>query len=228
MKDVPKKEQALYIEEIIQRFNQQKYYSFEELNVLAEKQLALLAERLNFLAEEGDIEKVTVCNILKSLRWKKDSLIERVAEDPIWQNPKGECLPICPVINDSVIGASLLMKLIVNNGNIGRSFVPPEKIKNDDTVKEKKYYWIVDARVDTFCDCSFLTVAEVLAYALHNPNVLKYILDPTSSRYKGARQYPKLYLSLIDEYPILYWSKNDYSADEKEILRPTCSIRLIH
>jgi len=231
MKEVSLDEQDECIEEIIKRFKEQKYYSLKELNILTDKQLKILAERLKLQVEAKDIEEELANQILETLRWKKDWAIERVSETPIRQNPGTECSPIIPVIDEKVLNISKQMKLFRNGGKQERNFVPLERIKNDYEFEEPEdCYWMVDVRMNELrYDCHFLTVAETIAYALHNPRILsKYTLDSVNSRYKYVKNDTQLYLRIIEGYPILHWARNDYFAPIKKIGKPSCALRLIH
>lgn len=229
LKDVPKREKGKCLKEIIKRFKEQRFYSLSELNNLAEMELFVLRERLDRLVEQDVIKENTVDRISKSLNWSKDHSIEIASKMPIRQNQDTEYLPIVPVINSSALNVSLLMKLLVYDGKEGRSFVLPAKVKNNLEIGEKKCYWLIDARInEARCNSPFLTAAESIAYAIHNPSVLKkYVLDSGSSRYKNARNDSQIYLRLEDGYPILYWKRMDYFKPLK-ICQPLCALRLIH
>ena len=181
--------------------------------------------------ESGDVEEKTADRILHILKYRKEWAVKRGSEIPFWDNPEAKYLPIMPVISGEVINIPTLMKMIVNDDKPGRTFVEPEKIKNE--YEGKNYtefcYWALDVRINELrYDCPSLTVAETIAYILHNPSVLsEYSLDSGGSRYKRARKKPQLYLRTVDGYPILYWASRDYFVP-KTIAMPTCSLRLIH
>lgn len=230
LKDQPEREQPQLAREVLKRFKQLRRYSQEELNSIADGQLLVLSERLNFLVKEGNIKEKKAGDILEALRQRKSYLIEILKNSSFWNNSEGHYLPIVPVVTDRSLNISILMKLIVNDDKIGRSLIPDEKIKNKLKEPGPKCYWIVDARVDSNYGYHSLTIAEAIAYALHNPSVLKYTLAPEESRYKGARKFPRIHLRLVDEYPVLYWSKNDYFefSGSGMVLNPVCESQRIH
>lgn len=179
----------------MRRLKNQKYYSAKEIDYIADDQLTNLSRSLYSLVETGAIEEKTADLALDHLKHRKDWLIEMASKNPIWQNPEANCLPIMPVISEKIINVPTLMKMIVNDGKPGRSFVELEKIKSayeGGTEKSKLFYWVLDVRInESRYNCPALTVAETIAYILHNPTILsEYTLDSGGSRYKKARKKP--------------------------------------
>lgn len=227
---IPLAEQLEWLKQINERVKEQKFYSLEELTVLADNQLENLTQRLNLLVKAKDIKKDIADEIIKELRHKKPWAIKIASERPIRQNLEAEVLPIVPVINESALDTSVLMRLLEVNGKIGRGLVLPNKIINEYQENPIKYYWMVDVRINEIrYGCPFLTLSETIAYAFHNMTVLdRYALNPVSSRYKRGRKYPQIYLRLAEGYPIAHWSRYDYFVPITEIGVPSCAMRLIN
>lgn len=230
MRRIPPAEQLEWLEQINERIKEQRFYSPEELTVLADSQLENLAQRLNLLVKAKDIKKELANEIIKELKRRKPWAIKIASESPIRQNLEAKVLPIVPVINEIALDTSVLMKLLEVNGKIGRGLVLPNKIINKYQECPIEYYWMVDVRINEIrYDCPSLTLSETIAYAFHNMTILdKYALNPVSSRYKRGKKYPQIYLRLAEGYPIAHWSRYDYFVPITEIGVPSCAMRLIH
>ncbi len=222
------------LDEIVRRFRERKYYSVEELEILTARQLEVLTKQLVRLVGYKDIKKETKNSILRKLWRRRESAIERASEQSIWPNPNTEILAMVPVINEKTIPIPIQMKMIVNKKGEGRA---SRELDNKILIEEEAQtdyssYWMLDVRTDEVRhDSSYLTVPEIIAYALHSPELLdKYVLNAGSSRFKRGRRYPNIYLSNIDGYPFLFWSKNNYKHSYKpqKVVKPSCNLRLIH
>jgi hypothetical protein len=232
MKHVSLEEQAECLDEIIKRFKEEKVYSLEDINDIAEKQLKNLSNRLYLLVESGDIEEKIVAWALGVLERRKEYSVGMAFDNHVWDNPEARYLPIMPVISEDVIDIPTLMKIIINDNKQGRSFTESEKIKTDYKGKEtiELCYWVLDVRINEIrYNCPFLTAAEAIAYAFHNPDVLSgCTLNPVGSRYKRVKEDNQLLLRLIEEYPIFHWSRLDYFEPIIRLSKPSCALRLIH
>jgi hypothetical protein len=231
MEHVPLEEQAECLDEIIKRFKEEKVYSLEDIDDIAEKQLTNLSSRLYLLVEFGDIEEKIVNRALGVLKRRKEYSVGMAFNNHVWDNPEAKYLPIMPVISEDVIDIPTLMKIIINDKKLGRSFVESKKIKTDYEDKEttELYYWVLDVRIKEIrYNCPFLTAAEVIAYAFHNPEILsECVLNPVGSRYKRVKDN-QLILRLVEGYPIFHWSRLNYFEPITRMGMPSCATRLIH
>lgn len=231
MKHVPLNEQAECLDEIIKRFKGEKVYSLKDINDVAEKQLTNLSNRLYLLVESGEVEEKTVAWALGILKRRKEYSVKMALDNHVWDNPEAKYLPIMPVISEDVIDIPTLMKIIVNDNKPGRSFVGSEKIMTEYKGKEaiELCYWVLDVRINEIrYNCPFLTAAEVIAYAFHNPDIMpEYVLNPVGSRHKRVKDN-QILLRLEHEYPILHWIRLDFFEPIIKLGMPSCATRLIH
>lgn len=232
MKKVSPNERAEWLKELIQSVKQQKFYSKEALIIFARAQLNDLGQGLKILVESGDIEKKLADRVILELEHRINYVAGVISDEPIRQNPRAELLPLVPVISESAIEPTILMKLITINGKIGRSLEKADKIINRYKEEPKKFscYWISDVRIDELkCERLPLTLAETIAYVFYNAGILnEFTLLPAGSKYKNARVRPEICLRLADGYPIAHWAKRNYGWPVKKTAKPTCAARWIH
>jgi Glu-tRNA(Gln) amidotransferase subunit E-like FAD-binding protein len=126
MKTVSPYEIDEVLEAVIERVEKTRFYSTEELESIAEKQLEKLVQRM----KDINIEDKVIDTIIKNLNWHKEYAIKIASEQPIWENSLSNYLPIVPVIDEKIIDIDTQMKLLENDGKIGKNLVPIKKIKN--------------------------------------------------------------------------------------------------
>lgn len=221
---------------MLRLLDKQKFYTKEELFIIAESQLNNLKMRLDFLVKSGEIEQKIVEQILEKLKFKMESSVDIASDIPIHLNPFSEFLPLLPVINEDILNVSILMKLLEHQGKIGENRIPLEKIQNyfeSSTYHEDNRlgncYWLIDARInEPRFDCPFLDASETIAFAFHSEGILsRYCLYPLNTRYKFKKNYPKIILSLRNGQPILD-RKLKYFQSFFPIAKPSCVSRLIN
>lgn len=220
MKTVSPYEIDEVLEAVIERVKKTRFYSTEELESIAEKQLEKLVQRM----KDINIEDEVINTIIKNLDWHKEYTIKLASEQPIWENPQSNYLPILPVIDEKIINIDTQMKLLENDGKIGQNLVPIKKIKNYCKFK-KICYWLVDVRMnEPRYGCYFLTISEAIAYAFQTKT---FNIKALNSRYKYKKHYPELCISLIDGEPILC-RRNSLPNPSAEIGKPHAVLRLVN
>src|SRR5574344_1643820 len=110
---------------ISQETLEQKFFSKEDLEKIADSQLETLSLKLEELAKLGKIEESKVRKILSNLKKEEERLLREVTEIPMRNNADAKCLPIMPVIGTNALDISSQMELID-----GENEIPFEKIKN--------------------------------------------------------------------------------------------------
>ena len=220
MKTVSPYEIDEVLEAVIERVEKTRFYSAEELESIAKKQLEKLTQRM----KDIHLENKLIDTIVEYLNWQKEYAIKIASEYPLWENPQSSYLPILPVIDEKVIDITTQMKLLENEGKIGKSLVPIKKIRN--YCKSKKdCYWLIDVRMNELrYGCHFLTISEAIAYAFQNRT---FNIKALNSRYKYKKHYPELCITLIDGEPTLC-RRNSLPNPSVEIGKPHAALRLVN
>jgi hypothetical protein len=202
------------IEEAIQIFETSRFYSYEELNRIAEEQLEKLQHRLWILRlAEAD-------HIIEVLRRRKKEAIEYALDEPISHNST----PIIPVIGSKKIPIDIQMQFLKNNEKYGQiNGIPLDKIISY-SEEGRDLYWIINVAPSLRCsNCQFLNTEEIVAYAFHTG---VFHIKSLNSRYKHKHNEPVLCIVLCDERPTLCWT--NMISSSVEMIEPNAICRLIH
>lgn len=207
---------------ISQETLEQKFFSKEDLEKIADSQLETLSLKLEELAKLGKIEESKVRKILSNLKKEEERLLREVTEIPMRNNADAKCLPIMPVIGTSVLGISSQMELIGGENKI--SF---EKIKNFYPYGlPKESYWVINTRINEINGkFSPLLIEEAIAYCLHYDILSRRAVLITQSRYWHAMNNWQFMIVSVDDKPKLIQT-SDYK-EKKPKCNPICFFRSI-
>ena len=211
-----------YLRIISQEVLEQKFFSQEELEKIADSQLETLSLKLEELTKSGKIEESKVRKILSNLKKEEKKLLREATKIPMRDNLDAKCLPIMPVIGTSILDISSQMELIGGENEI--SF---EKIKNFYPYGlPKESYWVINTRINEINGkFSPLLIEEAIAYCLHYNILSRRAVLITQSRYWHAMNNWQFMIVLIDDKPKLIRTC-DYNG-KKPTCNPICFFRLI-
>lgn len=201
---------------------EQKFFSKEELEEIADSQLKTLSLKLKELVKSGKIEESKAKKILFNLKKEKTGVVRKAAEIPMRNNADAKCLPIMPVIGINALDISSQMELID-----GENEIPFEKIKNFYPYGlPKESYWVINIRINEVNGkFSPLLIEEAIAYCLHYDILSRRAVLITQSRYWHAMNNWQFMIALINDKPKLIQT-SDYK-EKKPRCNPICFFRSI-
>jgi len=215
LKGIPYAERYNCIEEAISIFEACRFYSYEELDRIAEEQLKRLRDRLLKILRLAEAD-----SIIKALRYRKEEAIKHASTEPISQNS----IPIMPVIGSKKLAINIQMQLLRNNEKSGQiNGVPLDKIMSY-SEEGANLYWLINIAPSPRCsNCYFLNIEETIAYAFYTE---VFHIKSLSSRYKNKHHEPALCIILCNGRPTLCWVNKVPSSTD--MIEPNAIYRLIH